>query len=84
MSTATATIEEIEVEGHSLLAKVNQRAYKGNMRQIKVSNKEGEQLIEIPLIVGIAGALLLPVLAAVGAIAALITHAKIQIGRDLD
>lgn len=72
----------IDVEGDSLLTKVKELVSEGNVRRIKISNEEGEQLIEIPLTVGVVGVLLLPVWAAIGAIAAVVTDAKIEIERD--
>ena len=84
MTTDTATIEVIEVEGDSLLTKVKELVHEGNVRRIKISNEEGEQLIEIPLTVGVVSVLLLPVWAAIGAIAAVVTDAKIEIERDVD
>ncbi len=82
MSTATVTIEVIEVGGNALLAKIKELVHEGNVRRIKISNGEGESLIEIPLSVGVVGVLLLPVWAAIGAIAAVVTEATIEIERE--
>jgi hypothetical protein len=82
MSTETATIELIQVEGDGLLTKVKELVHEGNVRRIKISNGEGDSLIEIPLSVGVVGVLLLPVWAAIGAIAAVVTDATIEIERD--
>ena len=56
----------------------------GNVRRIRITNQEGERLIEIPFSVGVVGILLLPVWAAIGAIAAVVTDAKVEIERDGD
>jgi len=82
MSTETPTIELIQVEGDGLLTKVKELVHEGNVRRIKISNGEGDSLIEIPLSVGVVGVLLLPVWAAIGAIAAVVTDATIEIERD--
>ena len=82
MSTETPTIELIQVEGDGLLTKVKELVHEGNVRRIKISNGEGDSLIEITLSVGVVGVLLLPVWAAIGAIAAVVTDATIEIERD--
>ena len=81
MTTETAHTETIEVEGDNLLSKVKEIVREGNVRRVTIINEEGEQLIEIPLTVGVVGILLLPVWAAIGAIAAVVTNAKIEIQR---
>ena len=62
--------EEFRVSGEELLAKIKQLVHEGNIRRIVIKNEEGKILIEIPLTIGVVGALLLPVWAAIGAIAA--------------
>jgi hypothetical protein len=63
--------EEHKVSGKNLLQRVKQLVHEGNVRRITIKNSEGKSLIEIPLTVGVVGVVLLPVWAAVGAIAAL-------------
>jgi hypothetical protein len=70
--------------GDNLLAKVKEIVHEGNVRRVTISNEEGQKLIEIPLTVGVVGVLLLPVWAAIGAIAAVVTNAKIEIERVAD
>ena len=65
--------EEFKVTGEELLKKVKELIAAGNARRLIIKTEKGEDLIEIPLTVGAIGALLLPVLAAIGAIAALVT-----------
>lgn len=84
MSTEAQTIETVEVEGDNLLIKVKEIVHEGNIRRITISNEEGETLVVIPLTVGVVGVLLLPVWAAIGAIAAVVTNAKIEIERNTD
>jgi hypothetical protein len=61
----------ISVRGEELLAKVRELIHQGNVRRIIVINEEGQTLLEIPLTAGVIGAIVAPVLVAVGAIAAL-------------
>ncbi len=82
MEAKTVPTETVEVEGVSLLTKVKEIVHEGNVRRLTISNEEGEQLIVVPLTVGVVGALLLPAWAAIGAIAAVVTNAKIEIERD--
>lgn len=63
--------EEHKVSGRNLLDRVKQIIHEGNVRRITIKNAAGKSLLEIPLTVGVVGAVLLPVWAAVGAIAAL-------------
>ncbi|MFH1636218.1 MAG: DUF4342 domain-containing protein, partial [Chloroflexota bacterium] len=51
----------------------------GNIRRIIIKNKDGKTIMEIPLTIGVVGAVLLPTLAAVGAIAALVGEATIVV-----
>ncbi|HEX7455979.1 MAG TPA: DUF4342 domain-containing protein [Candidatus Nanoarchaeia archaeon] len=75
------TKEEIKVKGDELLAKVKQLVKEGNVRQITIKDKDGKTLIVLPLTVGVVGAVLVPVLAAVGTIAALVTECTITVER---
>ncbi len=74
--------EEFKVNGEDLLKKVKSIIAKGNVRKITVKNKEGKSIVELPLTVGVVGAALAPLLAAVGAIAALVTECTIVVERD--
>lgn len=78
------TQEEFNVNGEELLAKVKKLIDEGNVRRIIIKNKEGKKLIELPLTIGVVGAVLAPVLAAVGAIAALVTECTIVVEREID
>jgi hypothetical protein len=73
--------EEFMVKGEELIAKVKELIKEGNIRQITIRNKEGKNLIVLPLTVGVVGAVLAPALAAVGAIAALVTECTITVER---
>ena len=71
--------EEIQTTGEELVAKVKELVREGNVRRIIVKNEERETLIEIPLTLGVVGALLLPVAAGLGAVAALVTDCTIVV-----
>ena len=71
--------EEIKVKGDDLISKIKEIIHEGNVRRIIVKNEEGRTLIEIPLTIGVVGAVLLPVWAALGAIAALVADCTIVI-----
>ena len=73
--------EEFSITGDELLAKVKELVHDGNVRRLIIKNDEGKTFIEIPLTVGIVGVLLLPVWAAIGAIAALATDCTIVVER---
>ena len=76
--------EEYEVRGEDLLSRVKELVREGNVRRITIRSTEGNTLIEIPLAIGVAGALLLPVWAAVGAVAALVADCTIKVERRED
>ena len=71
--------EEYQVNGDELVAKVKELVHEGNIRRVTIRNEEGKDLIEIPLTWGVVGALLLPVWAAIGALAALVTDCTIVV-----
>jgi hypothetical protein len=81
MTTNDVRREEIHVNGEELVAKIKEVLHEGNVRRIIIRNDEGRTLIEIPLTVGLVGAVLLPVWAAIGAIAALVTDCTIVVER---
>jgi hypothetical protein len=72
--------ETIKVEGGDLLDRVKKIIHEGNVRRIVI--KQGSRSVaEFPLTVGVVGAVLAPVLAAVGAIAALLGECSIEVER---
>lgn len=74
--------QEFKVSGEDLLKKVKEVIAQGNVRRIIIKNKEGKSIVELPLTVGVVGAILAPPLAAVGAIAALVTECTIVVERE--
>ncbi|MCP4217066.1 MAG: DUF4342 domain-containing protein [bacterium] len=75
----TKRTEEFKIDGGQLVDKIKDLIHQGNIRRIILKNEEGKVLIEIPLTLGLVGAALLPVLAAVGAIAALVAKFTIVV-----
>jgi len=73
--------EEFQISGSQLVEKVKELIHEGNIRRVVIIDPEGRTLIEIPLTVGVVGALLLPTLAALGVIAALVTRCTIVVER---
>ena len=71
--------EEVKVKGEDLLKKVKEMIHEGNIRRIIIKNENGEPYVEIPLTLGVVGMVFAPVLAAVGAIAALAGSFTIEI-----
>ena len=63
--------EEFKVSGEKLLQQVKDLVHQGNVRRITIKNKDGIALFEVPLTAGVVGVVLLPVWAAIGAVAAL-------------
>lgn len=78
----TNRTEEFKINGEDLLKKVKEIIAEGNARRITVKNKEGKSLVELPLTIGVVGAALAPLLAAVGAIAALVTECTVVVERE--
>jgi len=71
--------EEFTISGDRLVAKIKEIIHGGNVRRITIKNAEGDTLIEVPLTLGVVGAVLLPVWAALGAIAALVAKLRIVV-----
>jgi len=80
MATPNRT-EELEVSGEKLVAAVKKLVHEGNIRRISIRTSAGVTLLEIPLMVGIAGAWFMPVWAALGALAALVTNCRLVVER---
>ena len=78
MATEQTWWETIKLQGEHLLDGLRKLIEEGNVRRVVV--KQGERTIaEFPLTVGVVGAVLAPVLAAIGAIAALVTDCTIEV-----
>jgi len=79
---ATITKETFKVQGEKLLNKVKELVKEGNVRKISIHEKDGRELMSFPLSLGVVGAVFAPVLAAVGALAALIGECTITVERE--
>jgi len=73
--------EEFTVSGDAVVSKLKELLREGNIRRIIIKNEEGRTLIEVPLTIGVIGTVLLPVWAAIGAIAALAARLTISVER---
>jgi len=82
MSEEKFRTEEFKFDGDKLVARIKELLHEGNIRRIIIKNEEGKTIIDIPLTVGVVGALLAPQLAAIGAIAALVTHGTIVVEKE--
>jgi hypothetical protein len=74
------SVEELQVMGEQLLAKVKELVHEGNVRRIIIKH-EGQTIVEIPLTFGLAGVILAPVWAAVGVLGALLARCSIEVIR---
>ena len=73
--------ESFSLHGEALLKKVRELIAEGNVRKITITDKSGKELMSFPLTMGVVGALLAPILAAIGAMAALIGECTITVER---
>jgi repressor of nif and glnA expression len=73
------TKEEFKVSGEDILKKVKEIIKEGNVRKIIIKNEKGKEVITIPLTIGAVGVILAPALAAIGAVAALLTKCTIVV-----
>ena len=79
MSREKFRTEEFKVNGEELIARIKKLIHEGNTRRIIIKDKDRKTVMEIPLTIGVVGALLAPTLAAIGAIAALISEATVVV-----
>ena len=75
--------EEFHVSGEELISKIKSLLHEGNIRRVIIKDKDGKVLIEFPLTFGVVGVVLAPTLAAVGAIAALVTEATVVVEKEV-
>ena len=74
--------ESFSVSSNDLVQKVKELVHEGNVRRIIIKDEAGKSLIEIPVTIGLIGIVLVPWLAAIGAIAALATKCTIVVQRQ--
>lgn len=77
-------VEEVQVLGRDLVEKVKSLIHEGNVRRIIIRDEHGNTFVEIPVTVAAVGAMFAPILAAVGAISALVAKFTIVIVRSED
>ena len=80
---APRTVESVAAAGNQVIETMKNLIHEGNVRRISIK-QEGRTIAEFPLTFGVVGAALAPVLAAAGAIAALVTDCTIEVQRDED
>jgi hypothetical protein len=76
--------EEFRLNGGEILNKVKEIIHEGNVRRIILKDEQGKTFMEIPLTVGVVGAIIAPILAAVGAVAALASNLTIIVEKVED
>lgn len=72
---------EFKVKGEELLSKIKQLIHDGSISRIIIKDDDGKVYLEIPVTIGVIGAVFAPVLAAVGALAALAANFTIEVVR---
>lgn len=86
MAEKNSTYEEFQVAGDNLLAKVRELLHEGSVRRIILKREDGSSLLEVPATGGLAGIVLTaavaPVLVAIGAIAAVVSHVTVAVERE--
>ena len=80
-AVAKFTREEFSVSASNLVDRVRELLHEGNVTRVIVKDEKGRVLLEIPATIGVIGAVLVPWLAALGVIAALVTNCKIVVER---
>ena len=81
MTDEKTRTEVFSINGEDLVSTIEKLVHEGNIRRIAIENKDSRVLLEVPLTLGVVGALLLPTLAALGALAAIVTECKIVVER---
>lgn len=79
---ATTSKESFTLNGEQILQKIKDLIQEGNVRKISIHDKTGKEIMSFPLTIGVVGAVLAPVLAAIGALAALIGECSITVERE--
>jgi hypothetical protein len=82
MTNPNTRTEEFHIDGDKLVAKIKELVHEGNIRRILIKNEEGKTLMEFPVTLGVVGAVLAPQLAAIGAVAALVTRCTLVVEKQ--
>lgn len=75
-------VEEFKIKGDELLGRVRELIREGNVRRLTIQSSDGKTMLEVPLTIGVVGALVAPVAAALGAVAALVTECTVTVTRE--
>jgi phage-related minor tail protein len=75
------TSSEFKIKGDDLMRKIRELIAEGNVNRIIIKDDSGKVYLEIPVTVGVIGAVIAPVLASVGALAALAADFTIEVIR---
>ncbi len=79
-------VEELEVAGKDLVERIRELARQGNARHVSIHAEDGKELIRVPLTLGVVAdglvTLSAPVLAGLGALAALVSHVRLVVTHD--
>ncbi len=75
-----STVQSLEGKGSQVIDAIKQVIHEGNIRKISIK-QDGRTIAEFPLTFGVVGAAMAPALAAIGAIAALVTECTIEVER---
>jgi hypothetical protein len=73
--------EEFRIKSEEVVEKIKELIHEGNVRRVIIKDEEGKTLLEIPVTLGVIGALIAPWLAAIGAVAAMVAQLKIEVIR---
>ncbi len=73
--------DRFKLNSHELVAKVKELIKEGNIRRIIIKNEKGKVMMEVPVTFAVVGTVFAPVLAAIGALAALMTKCTIEVQR---
>ena len=77
-----ANKESFTLNGENLLRKVKELIAEGNISRVTITDKDGKELITFPVTIGVVAAMIAPVLAAVGALAAFVGECTITVERE--
>lgn len=76
------TTEQYHLTGEDAIAQIKRLVHEGNVRRVSIKNAEGHTIVEFPLTVGVVGAALVPVWAALGAAVALVADCSIEVEKE--
>lgn len=76
------TKESFKIQGEHLVNKIKELVNEGNIRKITIHDKDDKEIMSFPLTIGVVGAVLAPILAAVGAIAAMLSECTITVEKE--